>query len=85
MKKNNPKNIRIQYYAFLREECGCGEESIQTHAQTPRELFEQIKKRYHLEISPALLKVALNDEFSSWDAVLKSNDNVMFLPPVAGG
>ena len=85
MSKNNLKKVRIQYYAFLREECGCSEESVQTQAQTPRELFEQIKKDHRLEISPAILKVAVNDEFSSWDAALKSNDKIMFIPPVAGG
>ncbi len=85
MQKNNPKNIRIQYYASLREECGCSEESVQTHAQTPRELFEQIRKQHRLEISPATLKIAVNDEFSSWDAALKTNDKIMFIPPVAGG
>ncbi|MDG1462804.1 MAG: MoaD/ThiS family protein, partial [Gammaproteobacteria bacterium] len=30
-------------------------------------------------------KVAVNDEFSSWDASLSDGDHVVFIPPVAGG
>jgi molybdopterin converting factor small subunit len=31
------------------------------------------------------LKVAVNDEFRDWDAVLADGDRVVFIPPVAGG
>ena len=85
MQKNNFKRIRIQYYASLREASGRNEEWIKTRAQTPQELFQEIKKQRHLNISPQTLKVAINDEFCAWDSSLKPNDTVIFIPPVAGG
>ncbi len=85
MPKNHSKKIRIQYYASLREACKVGEEFIKTKARSPKELFQDIQKRHHIHISPDFLKVAINDEFSSWDSLLKPNDTVIFIPPVAGG
>ena len=85
MPKSHSKKIRIQYFAALREACGMGEEFIKTEAKSPKELFQDIQKRHHLHIAPGSLKVAINDEFSSWDSLLKSDDTVIFIPPVAGG
>ena len=31
------------------------------------------------------VKVAINNEFASWDRPLAANDTVVFIPPVAGG
>ena len=30
-------------------------------------------------------KVAINDELAAWDVELRSGDEVLFFPPVAGG
>ena len=85
MPKNHSKKIRIQYYASLREACGVGEEFIKTQARSPKELFQDIQKRHRIQISFDSLKVAINDEFSPLDSLLKSEDTVIFIPPVAGG
>ncbi len=85
MRKNNSKKIRVQYFAALREQSGRSEEWVKTEARTPQELFQQIRKHYRLTVSPATLRVAVNDEFCSWDSSLISDDTVIFIPPVAGG
>ena len=85
MNTGRERTIHLRYYALLREQRGCGEEDIFTTAKTVLELYNQLKTRYNFTMSPNLLRVAINDEFKSWDTVLKINDTVVFIPPVAGG
>jgi molybdenum cofactor guanylyltransferase len=79
------KQIRVQYYALLREEAGRSEEAVATRAATPRELFAELQGRHPFSLPPAMLRVAVNDEFGDWSQQLADGDRVVFLPPVAGG
>jgi molybdopterin-guanine dinucleotide biosynthesis protein A len=77
--------LRVQYYAILREQAGRSEETLDTTAATPAELYEELRKRHPFELNPAQLKVALNNDFSDWQTPLRHGDTVVFIPPVAGG
>ena len=79
------KTVRIQYYAILREQAGRSDETLDTSADTPAELYAQLRQRHPFQLGPAQLKVALNSEFSDWQTPLKHGDTVVFIPPVAGG
>lgn len=79
------KNITVQYFAMLRETRGCSQESLVTNAETPRALYDELCSQHGFSIDPTLLKVAINEEFKSWDTTLQSGDLVVFIPPVAGG
>lgn len=79
------RQIKVQYYALLREQAGKSEESIQTQARTPRELYEELRQRYPFTLAPEMLRVAINDEFGEWTQPLAEGDAVVFIPPVAGG
>ena len=79
------KKIYIQYYALLREERGIQDEIINTHARTVKELYLQLQKKFKFRLSTDLIKVSINNEFVDWNTVLKSEDHVVFIPPVAGG
>jgi molybdopterin-guanine dinucleotide biosynthesis protein A len=79
------KTVRIQYYAILREQAGRSEETLDTSAGTPAELYAELQQRHPFQLTSAQLKVALNSEFSDWQTPLKHGDTVVFLPPVAGG
>ena len=59
--------------------------AAQTQARTPRELYEELRRRRGLTLAPEFLRVAVNDEFGDWHAPLADGDTVVFLPPVAGG
>jgi molybdopterin-guanine dinucleotide biosynthesis protein A len=83
--KQNNKTLRIQYYAILREQAGGSEETLDSNAATPAELYEELRRRHPFQLAPAQLKVALNSEFSDWHTPLKHGDTVVFIPPVAGG
>lgn len=76
--------IHVEYFAILREHVGRNGEDLQTTATTARALFDELDARY--EFPPVTrMKVAINDEFSDWNAMLSDGDSVVFIPPVAGG
>jgi molybdopterin-guanine dinucleotide biosynthesis protein A len=79
------KQIRVQYYALLREEAGRSEEALATRAVNPRELFQELQARHPFSLPLSMLRVAVNDEFGDWSQSLADGDRVVFIPPVAGG
>ena len=79
------RTLRIQYYAILREQAGRSEETLDTTAATPAELYDELRRRHPFQLTAAQLKVALNSEFSDWHTPLSHGDTVVFIPPVAGG
>ena len=79
------KTIAVQYFALLREQAGRGEETLQTAATTPGELYAELQSRHGFTLAPRALKVAVNDEFAAWETRLQERDRAVFIPPVAGG
>ena len=79
------KTVRVQYYAILREQAGRNQETLDTSAATPAELYAELRKRHPFQLAPEQLKVALNSEFGEWQTPLQHGDTVVFIPPVAGG
>jgi molybdopterin-guanine dinucleotide biosynthesis protein A len=80
-----PRALRVQYFALLREQAGVREETLQSTAATPRELYAELRARHGFSLTPEHLKVAVNTEFSDWSRPLAAGDAVVFIPPVAGG
>jgi molybdopterin-guanine dinucleotide biosynthesis protein A len=80
-----PMQLKIQYYALMREQAGRSEETLETSATTPADLYTELSARYGFTLSREQLKVAVNSEFSDWSRKLAANDAVVFIPPVAGG
>ena len=81
----NTKTLKIGYYALLREQRGLSEETLDSSAATPEELYRTLKNEHDFSLEADQLKVVINDAFKAWDTPLNSGDNVVFIPPVAGG
>lgn len=79
------KAIHIQYFALLREQRGESEETLRTPAQTPQELYAQLKKDHRFTLPEQSVRVSINERFADWQAALKPGDRLVFLPPVSGG
>ena len=77
--------VHIEYFALFREQAGCAEETVETVAGDPGQLYAELAERHGLTLEPGRLKVAVNDRFVDWDASLADGDRVVFIPPVAGG
>jgi molybdopterin converting factor small subunit len=69
----------------MREQAGRSEETLETGAATPAELYGELAARHGFTLAPSQLKVAVNSEFSEWSRPLAAGDDVVFIPPVAGG
>src|ERR1700693_933049 len=77
--------LKIQYYALMREQAGRSEETLETSSVTPADLYGELTARYGFTLVREQLKVAVNSEFSDWSRRLAAGDAVVFIPPVAGG
>lgn len=79
------KTIHIHYFAILREERGCNQDTIDSAAGSLSELYSDLQSRFNLSMPQSRMRVALNSEFVDWDSPVASGDEVAFIPPVAGG
>lgn len=78
-------NVRVQYFAILREQRGLTEETLATAAATPGELYDELRARHRFTLPRERIRAAVNDEFAAPTAPLRDGDRVVFIPPVAGG
>lgn len=79
------RNLRVQYFAVLREQAGRSEERLSTSARNPALLYAELAARHGLTLPREMLRVAINDEFGEWEQPLAEGDRIVFIPPVAGG
>ena len=77
--------IRVEYFALLREQAGCGGEAVETDAATPDALYRELAARHGFSLERVLVKVAVNGRYVPMDDALADGDSVVFIPPVAGG
>ena len=77
--------LKVQYFAVLREQRGRSEEAVATTATTPSALYAELRTRHDFALAPELVRAAVNSAFAPMNHPLKSGDIVVFIPPVAGG
>ncbi|RYG27079.1 molybdopterin converting factor subunit 1 [bacterium] len=79
----NVPTVDVRYFALFRERAGRDEERIETSAATVDALYAELQPR--LGLDPQMVRAAVNGEFVENDQPLKDGDEVVFVPPVAGG
>ena len=81
--------IDVMYFAWVRERIGLPKETIDTAAETVADLIAELKlrePRYEAAFADmAALRVAVDQELSTFDAPLKGVREVAFFPPMTGG
>ena len=77
--------VTVEYYASLREKSGVPREEVETTANDAAGLFGELAARYGFAVRPDSMRVAVNDEITSWDQPLSRGDTVVFLTPFGGG
>ena len=77
--------LKVKYFAALRDATEISEESIETNSKTANELFNELHSKYNFNVDKEQIKVAINENYTSFDTTLNNNDIVVFIPPVAGG
>jgi len=83
-------NIKVLFFAGLREALGTGSESLALPAGvgTVGALRDQLAARGESWLALATtknLRVAVNQQMVGLDAAVKPGDEVAFFPPVTGG
>jgi sulfur-carrier protein len=81
--------IDVLYFAWVRERVGVRQERIDSTAATVSDLIAELsarEERYQWAFADlASLRVALDQELSSFDAPLAGVREVAFFPPMTGG
>jgi molybdopterin converting factor subunit 1 len=77
--------LKVSYFAILKDERGLAQEELDTAAATPVELYASLKNAHKFSLNQDSLRVAINEEFVNWTVKLNEGDQVVFIPPVAGG
>ena len=81
--------IEVMYFAWVRERIGLPRERLETSATTVADLVEELRareERYAMAFAElSSLRVALDQELSSFDAPLAGVREVAFFPPMTGG
>jgi molybdopterin converting factor subunit 1 len=79
------KTCHVQYFAILREQRGVEAEELSTTANSPAELYEELRARHGFTLPANRVRAAVNDAFVAADAPLRGGERIVFIPPVAGG
>jgi molybdopterin synthase sulfur carrier subunit len=83
--------MRILYFALLRERVGMAEETvtppetIRTVAALVAWLRSRSAQHEAALADPALVRVAVNQDYAQPGDAVQANDEVAFFPPVTGG
>ncbi len=81
--------IDVLYFAWVRERVGVPRERIETKAATVMDLIAELRvreERYDWAFGDlASLRVAVDQELSSFDAPLAGVRELAFFPPMTGG
>jgi len=83
--------MRLLYFAWLRDKAGIASEEVNPPSEvtTVADLIEWLKARGggHTEAfaDPAIVRVAVNQEYAKLEDPVAAGDEVAFFPPVTGG
>ena len=83
--------MKILYFAWLRQKVGTGEErkdvpnEVNTVSSLVDWLITQGDNYADAFKDTSAIKVAINQEFSDFDATITTGDEIAFFPPVTGG
>jgi sulfur-carrier protein len=82
-------NVRIRYFASVREAIGQGSETLQTRGETLGALRDELIARGEPYASALArgraVRMALDQDMSDESAALREGCEVAFFPPVTGG
>lgn len=79
------KTVCVRYFAVLRERRGLAEEQFETAVDTVGELIQELIAHHSLGLPPSLIRAAKGTDFVEADTPLNDGDELVLIPPVAGG
>ncbi len=77
--------VKVRYFAVLRDRAGVSDEVFETGPTTVRQLVDELISKRTLGLDSPLIRAAVNGRFAGDGEQLKEGDEVVLIPPVAGG
>ena len=77
--------VRVLYFASLRDAAGRDGEQVDTRAGSLRGLYEELRARHAFALPVGRVRVAVDGAFARWDDAPGEASEVAFIPPVSGG
>ena len=78
-------NVRVLYFASMRDQAGVDSESVDSSAPDASGLYAEVRARHGFKLEESRLRVAINGAFADWKQGLREGDEIVFMPPVSGG
>lgn len=77
--------IVVRYFAVLRDLRGLSQETLDTRAVNPVQLYRELSENHDFPLTEGQIRFAVNGSYVEPTKTLKDGDVVAFIPPVAGG
>ncbi len=77
--------VNIRYFAIFREQRNEPGETLTVARCTPRDLFRRLTAEHGFTLAESMVRYAVNETFVSGDEPLQDGDELVFIPPLAGG
>lgn len=77
--------IKVRYFAALRDQRGVSQEFIEIPSMTPAELYTFLRTEHGFSLTLAQVRFAVNNQYVEGDQLIQDGDELVFIPPVAGG
>lgn len=77
-------SVTVLYFASLRDTAGVAAETVDLPQSLPA-LYEMLRARHEFTLPRDQLRVAVDGEFTNWDAAVRDGAEIAFIPPVSGG
>ena len=82
-----PMKVRLLFFAVLRDIAGVDERELSLDdGTTANDVWESLRRTYaKLADYAQPPMIAINESYAAPDALLRDGDELVFIPPVAGG
>lgn len=77
--------VRLLYFASLRDAAGQGEQAWSTGAADLRALYVELQAHHGFALPVEQLRVAVDGTFARWSDPVRGGSEIAFIPPVSGG
>ncbi|MFN8219653.1 MAG: MoaD/ThiS family protein [Fimbriimonadales bacterium] len=77
--------ITVRYFAALREQRGLSAETLDLSMDTPAAIYGELRRTGAVTLPIELVRFAVNGAYVDSQQPLRDGDELVLIPPVAGG
>ncbi|CAN5346624.1 MoaD/ThiS family protein [soil metagenome] len=77
--------ISIRYFAVLRDQRGLSQETLDVDVSNVGELYALEQSTHGFSLNSDQIRFAVNGQYVEANQAIQPGDEVVFIPPVAGG